>query len=167
MHRLHGEPIAVHSARNLLRALPGAVAVVRDERSALAKALSAEGLKIVECHDAEQGMGRTLAAGVKATGEANGWVVALADMPFIQPATIQNVAARLHAGAHIVAPRYRGERGHPVGLARRYREELEALQGDAGARAIVAKEKQVLEFIDVDDAGVTKDIDTPADLPGQ
>ena len=44
--------------------------------------------------------------------------------------------------------------------------ELLALTGDAGARAIVAGNRDLITFIDVDDPGVIKDIDTPADLAG-
>ena len=162
-----GEAIAVHSARHLIAALPGSVAVVRAANSHLARLLRAQGMRIVVCRDAAKGMGHTLAAGVRATAQARGWVVALADMPGILPATIARVAAELEGGGIIVAPRYQGERGHPVGLAQDFREQLLASQGDAGARAIVAANREKITLIDVDDPGVIKDIDTPADLPGQ
>ncbi len=162
-----GDPIAVHAARNLAEALPGSVAVVRSANSRLARQLRAAGLRIAVCRDAAEGMGRTLAAGVRATAAASGWVVALADMPAIRPETIVRIAEALHEGATIVAPSYQGERGHPVGLARRFREDLQVLQGDAGARAILAAHRDWITLIEVDDPGVTKDIDTPGDLPGQ
>ena len=92
---------------------------------------------------------------------------ALADMPGILPATIARVARELEAGADIVAPRFQGQRGHPVGLAGHYRDALLALQGDAGARAIVAANQEKIHFVDIDDPGVVKDIDTPGDLPGR
>jgi len=162
-----GEPIAVHAARHLIQAMPGSVAVVRSANSKLAQLLRAQGLKIAVCRDAALGMGHTLAAGVRAASAAGGWVVALADMPGIRPETIRCVAQSLRDGATIVAPRFRGQRGHPVGLARRFHGELLALKGDAGARAIVAGHQDLITFIDVDDPGVIKDIDTPADLPGK
>ncbi|MFM9967182.1 MAG: NTP transferase domain-containing protein [Burkholderiales bacterium] len=162
-----GEPIAVHSARHLIKAIPDSIAVVRAANSKLARLLRAEGLKIAVCRDAAKGMGHTLAAGVRASSHASGWVVALADMPGIRPTTIKRVARSLQDGAVITAPSFHGERGHPVGLARRFHEELLALKGDAGARAIVAAHKDWITLLDVDDAGVTKDIDTPADLPGK
>ena len=109
-------------------------------------------------------MGETLAHAVRATRDAEGWIVALADMPFIRPETIRSVAERLAAGAAIVAPRYRGQRGHPVGLAARYRAELEALTGDEGARAILKRDAGLVDFVDCDDPGVLRDIDEPKDL---
>lgn len=162
-----GEPIAVHSARHLLAAIPDSIAVVRSANSRLARLLRAEGMRIAVCRDAAGGMGHTLAAGVRASEGAAGWVVALADMPGILPSTIALVAQALGGGASIVAPRFRGDRGHPVGMASRFRDDLLALQGDAGARAIVAAHKDAVTLLDVDDPGVLKDIDTPADLPGK
>lgn len=169
MHPLTGggEPIAVHSARHLLAAIPDSIAVVRSANSRLARLLRAEGMTIAVCRDAARGMGHTLAAGVRASDGAAGWVVALADMPGILPSTIALVAQALGGGASIVAPRFRGDRGHPVGMASRFRDDLLALQGDAGARAIVAAHKDAVTLLDVDDPGVLKDIDTPADLPGK
>ena len=162
-----GKPIAVHAARHLVEAIPDSVAVVRSANSRLARLLRAEGLRIAVCREAAKGMGHTLAAGVRASAAASGWVVALADMPGILPRTIARVAEALQGGATIVAPRYQGQRGHPVGLAGRFKADLLALQGDAGARAVVAAHQDWVTLIDVDDPGVTKDIDTPGDLPGK
>ena len=158
-------PIAVHAARRLIEAIPDSVAVVRSANSRLARLLRAEGLRIAVCRDASKGMGHTLAAGVRASAAAGGWVVALADMPGIRPQTIASIARALQNGASIVAPRYQGQRGHPVGLAHSFKADLLALQGDAGARAIVAAHQDCITLLDVDDPGVTKDIDTPGDLP--
>jgi len=129
-----GTPIAVVSARNLLAALPDTVAVVRAANSVLAKKLREAGCRIAVCRDAAEGMGRTLAAGVRASRGASGWVVALADMPFVRPASIRRVADGLAAGAAIAAPAFNGRRGHPVGFARRFKDELIELRGDEGAR---------------------------------
>jgi molybdenum cofactor cytidylyltransferase len=165
MHRFaDGEPMAAHSARHLLEALPGAIAVVRSAASPLAEKLKAEGLRIVECPDAAEGMGRTLAAGVAASRDAAGWVIALADMPFLQPATIVAVADRVRGGDAIVAPVYHGERGHPVGFAARFRAELETFRGDEGARSLLRAQKDQIRLLEVQDAGVVRDVDTPRDL---
>jgi molybdenum cofactor cytidylyltransferase len=165
MHPLaEGTPIAVQSARHLITALPRAVAVVRSANSVLAQKLAAEGLTIVECPEAAEGMGRTLAAGVAASAGAAGWVVALADMPFLAPGTIAQVAERIRAGDALAAPRYRGERGHPVGFAARWREMLVASRGDEGARALLKAQRDNIRAVEVDDPGVLRDIDTLADL---
>ncbi len=168
MHRLaNGTPVALASALALESALPGSLAVVRSARGELGELLREAGLRVVECPDASEGMGRSLAAGVCASREAGGWVVALADMPFVRPATIRLLADRLSTGAAIAAPFIGGQRGNPVGLGAPFRAQLEALRGDAGARALLREHASKIVHIEVDDPGVLRDIDTPQDLPGQ
>ena len=159
-----GTAIGVSAATHLASALSDSIAVVRVGDGALSDALRCAGLRIVECASADEGMGRSLASGVMATSGARGWIVALADMPWIAPATIRAVADALDAGASIVAPTCRGTRGHPVGFARRHFAALCALEGDEGARSIVAAHPDELTLVDVDDAGIARDVDTPVDL---
>ena len=159
-----GTPIAIASARTLLAALPGALAVVRPGSEPLQKLLREAGCEVTVCPRAEEGMGLSLAHAVAASGTAGGWVVALADMPFIRPDTITAVAARLEAGALIAAPVLCGERGHPVGLSAALREELLVLQGDEGARSVLKRHAVSIQLVEVDDAGIHRDVDTPGDL---
>lgn len=159
-----GTPIAVAALRNLIAAIPRVVAVVRPGAPDLERALRAAGAEVTVCEHAAEGMGVTLAHAVRASGDAGGWVVALADMPFIRPETIRRVVDAVAGGAAIAAPEFRGERGHPVGFARAYRGALEQLAGDAGAREIVKAHPAALARVAVDDPGVVRDIDTPADL---
>src|SRR5690606_38639557 len=98
---------------------------------------------------ARDGMGTGIACGVAASAAAPGWMIALADMPYVSPAAIRAVAARLQQGADLVAPVYRGRRGHPVGFSRRHAGALMQLRGDAGARAILNANSGTLELIAV------------------
>ena len=164
LHPLDGEPIALRAARSFAATFPRGVAVVRSA-SPLKPLLEAMGLCVVECARADAGMGASLAAGVAASADADGWVVALADMPFIRPATHARIAAAVGAGAALVAAGYQGERGHPVGIGARFREPLLGLEGDAGARHIVRANPGLLQLIECDDPGVVRDIDTRDDLP--
>lgn len=164
MHALDGVPMVLKSAM-AMRAALGAIVVAVRPGSPCVPTLLENGFKVIECPRAPEGMGGTLADVVaQVAPETSGYVVALADMPFIAPVSIRAVARALQSGAALVAPAYRGERGHPVGLAARYRDQLLALQGDAGARAIIKRDAASMTLIDVDDAGVLRDIDTPADL---
>jgi len=101
---------------------------------------------------------------VRATIDAKGWVVMLADMPWIQAATIARVAAAIDHGATVAAPFYRGMRGHPVGFGNRCVAALTALSGDEGAKTVVAQHRDTMVRIDVDDPGVLRDVDTRGDL---
>jgi len=159
-----GTPVGVAACRHLLAALPESIAVVRPGDDALAAEFVRAGARVVECVRADDGMGASLACGVAAARHAGGWVVALADMPWVRPATIVAVAQALQAGAAIAAPLHAGQRGHPVGFARAHYAALTALRGDEGARAVIAAHRAALRTLDVDDPGVLRDVDTPADL---
>lgn len=159
-----GTPIAVAAAINLRGALDRVVAVVRPGVPELARALTGAGVEVTVCPDAADGMGHSLAHAIAATSDAGGWIVALADMPFVAPESIRRVAAALHQGADLAAPEYRGARGHPVGFAAGYREDLSALTGDAGARAVLKRDHARIRVVEVDDPGVLRDIDTQEDL---
>jgi molybdenum cofactor cytidylyltransferase len=159
-----GTPIGLASAQSMRAAVDRMVIVVNVEHSALAQLLAREGTTIVVCKDADEGMGASLACGVRAAGEVDGWVVGLADMPFIRPETIQRVVAALRDGAPIVLPSYGGQRGHPVGFAQEFYLALQALGGDVGARPLLMQHEKRLMTIPVDDPGVLRDVDTPGDL---
>lgn len=159
-----GTPIALASAKAMLAAMPRVVAAVNDDNQALARMLAAEGVEIVPAPTLDVGMGRSLAACVAAASGSDGWVVALADMPFIRPRTISLVVTALATGSPLAAPAFRGRRGHPVGFSAGYREMLLALQGDEGARQVLRRRREELDLIDCEDSGVLLDIDRPSDL---
>lgn len=111
------------------------------------------------------GMGDSIAAGVRATRAAGGWLVLPGDLPLVLPGTLQAVAAALATHA-VVVPQYRGQRGHPVGFSADCGEALAALSGEQGAAAIVRAHAAAgrVFTLELDDAGTVTDIDTTADL---
>jgi molybdenum cofactor cytidylyltransferase len=159
-----GVPIGVASARALVQAMPNTLAVVQPGDRLLIEAFSAIGLRIVENPLADHGMGTSLAAGVSATREASGWLIALADMPWIRLATICMLADRLRNGASMVAPVFGGRRGHPVGFSRRWGDKLRTLGGDDGARSLLDEHADELVLLTTEDAGVLEDVDYPDGL---
>ncbi len=116
------------------------------------------------CARAADGMGTSLACGVRAAGPAGAYLVALADMPFIRSSSIAAVRDELLKGAPLVAPYFRARRGHPVGISSRFHDELAVLQGDEGAKKLLAEHAGEIVKIPVGDPAVLRDIDTPGDL---
>lgn len=162
---LTGIPIAVTSARNLLAVAPRSFAVVRPGAEALAALLAKEGLEVVVCENAAEGMGASLACVARAAIKEEGaWMIALADMPFIRASTLQAIHDGLAGGLQLVAPYFRTRRGHPVGIGERHREELLSASGDEGARRLLERHAAELVKIPVGDPGVIRDIDRPSDL---
>lgn len=132
-------------------------------RDALAPELARRGVALLHCPRAHDGMGSTLADGVSQLAGFDGVLIALADMPWIRASTFAAVAAGLRAD-RICVPRDARGTGHPVGFSARYFPELAALRGDAGARRVLHKHAARVDVISVDDAGIHRDIDRPADL---
>ncbi|ACT48676.1 nucleotidyltransferase family protein [Methylotenera mobilis] len=163
-----GRPIALAAAKNLMQAVPDCIAVVRPDNTALATLLRQAGVNVLACEETELEMADSLCAAIRhsANFEAaqQGFVIALADMPYIQPTTIRMVANKLNDRESIVIPTYHGQRGHPVAFAAQYRSELEALKGDEGARAIVKRHTSAICLLPCEDAGILADIDTLQDL---
>lgn len=166
-----GRPIALASAENLIKSIPVSISVLRPENKALAELMLNAGLKIVFCSENDEEMADSLATGIRfsANFEAanNGFVIALADMPYIQTETIIAVANKVADGASIVIPVYQNQRGHPVGFSAKFRFELEKLHGDEGARSIIKQYADELELLSTLDEGILVDIDTPNDLPAR
>lgn len=159
-----GVAIAAHAARNLLAVTPDVIAVVRWGDFPLYDMLEQEGCQVTMFRGAERGMGASLAHGVAQARGADGWVVALADMPRIRPGTVKSVIAALQQGALIAAPVHKGERGHPVGFGAALRDELLALDGDQGARAVVERHSDSVQLIACDDPGILFDVDRKSDI---
>ncbi|MFL9910963.1 nucleotidyltransferase family protein [Paraburkholderia sp. RL17-337-BIB-A] len=157
-----GTPVAQEAAHRLLKVVTRVLAVVRPGAETLARLLNDAGCDVVFAATAERGMGASLAVGIEASDDAEGWIVALADMPRIATSTIEAVAQALNSGASIVAPFYQGQRGHPVGFGIEHRDALMALDGDTGARALLMSQR--VTRLDVDDPGILRDVDTPEDL---
>ena len=156
-----GTPMALASAAALRAAVPRMVAVIRKDNEALTALFAAWRIPTAVADQADSGMGASLAAGVAASANASGWLIALADMPFIQPHTIARVADALRRGAGMAAPSYEGQRGHPVGFSGAYLDELLKLQGDEGARAVIRRHAHGLVLVECNDPGVLVDIDRP------
>ena len=168
VHRLpSGLPVAVQACRNLLAGTDEVLAVLRPGHDALAAMLRSEGARVAYCADAEQGMATSLAFGISSCPTADGWLVALADMPWVAPKTIRSVTDALRAGAMIAAPSLHGRRGHPVGFANALAGELIALSGDQGAKTVIQSHLDQLTIIHSSDPGILQDIDLPGDSPIQ
>jgi molybdenum cofactor cytidylyltransferase len=158
-------PMAGISAATIISAVGSVLAVVRPGHAELRALLAAKGCEVLETDRALRGIGASIAAAVEATGDAEGWLIALGDMPFVTPATMRAVSQALAAGALIATPvDEHGRRGHPVGFSRALRAELVALDGDEGARALIARHSSSITKVPVEDPGIFVDIDTRDDM---
>lgn len=158
-----GDPVVVASARRLLACVPRVIAVVPPADGGVGAALGALGCELAVCPDAGSGMGASLAHAVRHSLPADGWLVALGDMPFVQASTLALLRDAVLAGAGIAVPVHEGRRGNPVAFGACHREALLAMHGDQGARRLL--QAHPVHEVAVGDPGILRDIDTPSDLP--
>jgi molybdenum cofactor cytidylyltransferase len=123
--------------------------------------------RFVRAANADRGMGHSLAAGAAAVADWSYLFVALADMAWVEPATLRRLRGAMESllaegrTDAIVQPVHAATPGHPVGFAARYRAELCELTGDEGARGVLRRHAARVERIEVVDPGVLRDLDTP------
>lgn len=129
----------------------------------VARLIATRDIVVLSGGEAARGMGYSIAAGVAERSGASGWLVLPADMPLVKPGSLLAVASALEQHP-VVFAQHRGRRGHPVGFAAELYSELILLDGDEGARRLVARYPAHGE--ELDDPGVLLDVDTPADLAG-
>ncbi|UVM59861.1 nucleotidyltransferase family protein [Pseudomonas sp. B21-010] len=144
---------------NLPASLEKRVLVTSRDRPQAVRMAQAYGCDFVELDS--PGLGDSIAVGVQACPDLDGWLMVLGDMPFILPSSIEQVVAGIRADG-ISVPVLAGEYGHPVGFGRGFGPKLMALTGDRGAKVLFAG-AQVVE-VPVDDPGVTWDVDVPEAL---
>jgi molybdenum cofactor cytidylyltransferase len=161
-------PMLIVCAEKLASVLPGSVVVIHRDLSDLTAQLEQLGLCVVINKQAEQGMGSSIACGVRASSDATGWLIMLADMPYIKTETLSALANKLTQDTEMIAPLFGQklgqQRGHPVGFSQRFKNDLMALNEDIGARHIIEKYQQHQVMLPVDDEGVLRDIDLPEDV---
>ena len=155
-----GEPMLARSYRIASESgLPVAV-VLRPEPLALRRCIAGARQIILP----SAGIASSIAAGVRATADWHGWLIALADMPWLEPDTFQQAARALKEHA-LVRACWQDQPGHPVGFRRDYYAQLAALSGETAARELLAQ-RDVYRLA-TQDAGVVRDVDLPSMLSGE
>ncbi len=137
--------------------VPHRVLVLGSEAEKVRGAVPATGWRIIVNPVWEEGMSSSLRA-AEAVAPKGGLLVFLGDMPCIPKRACEEVISR--AGQRPVAPSYRGQRGFPVYIPPPLRGQLQNLQGDEGARSMLAQ----CEHIPQQQPGVLWDIDRPEEL---
>jgi molybdenum cofactor cytidylyltransferase len=142
------------------------VLVLGFSADAIREKIPLDGVKVIVNEEYVEGMGTSLRTGIaQVSPEADAALVVLADQPFVQPGTIdQLIRVYREQKPQIVIPMYRGFRGNPVLLDRSVFPELLGLAGDIGCRAIFGDHTENILKAPVDDIGVLLDIDTPLDF---
>jgi molybdenum cofactor cytidylyltransferase len=165
---IEGEPLLDHTIRALLEGGVAEVIVVvgRDGRAELERDVNSmldPRVRPVENPDPSRGMFSSIQEGV-AQAQGDMILVMPGDMPFVSPETVRAVIAAYERKPAIVSPRYRGKRGHPVVLPASLRDEIRAADRHATLHDVIHAHTDMRIDVDVEDAGIVRDVDRPEDL---
>jgi molybdenum cofactor cytidylyltransferase len=160
-----GKPLVRIAAEQALASRASPVIVVTGhERERVEAALAGLPLRLVHNPDFAEGLGTSLKAGIAAVPEdADAAIVCLGDMPQVDSQLIDRLIAGFDPGrgALVVVPSIEGRRGNPVLWSRRFFPDLMAVQGDIGARHLIASYTEAVVEVPVAGEAALTDVDTP------
>lgn len=157
----NGKTVAATTGANMRLVMNRVIAVIPDGDDRLAAEFLQGLCEVTRLPRSAQHMSESIVHAVNLTNDADGWIIALADMPLVSPDTYEKLLTALESGAGIAVPVFGGTRGNPVAFAKEHGIRLAQLSGDVGARSLL-RFHSVVE-VKVDDPGVCRDIDTEAD----
>ena len=163
-----GKPLVRITVEQALasRARP-VIVVTGHERARIEAALAGLDVRLVHNPAYAEGLSTSLKAGLGAVPPENdGAIVGLGDMPQVSAALIDRLIGAFEParGALAVVPTIDGKRGNPVVWSRRFFPDLMALDGDVGARHLIAVYAEAVAEVPVTDAAALIDVDTPETL---
>ncbi len=163
-----GRPLIWHTVHNALELRPyRLVVVLRPDLPALAEALRDLPVICVTNYRFEEGMGTSLAAGIRAVerqGDVQAALVMLGDEPFVDPGIVGALmAAYIRSHMPITVPFYGDQPGPPTLFDRQMFPDLRRLRGDSGGRQLIARYPQLVCRVPLSEEQRPPDIDTPED----
>jgi molybdenum cofactor cytidylyltransferase len=163
-----GKKLVRIAAEQALASKASQVIVVTGHQAELVEqALAGLNVKFIRNPDFAGGLSSSVKAGIAAVPEnADGAIVCLGDMPLISAKLIDQLIETFapDRGHLIAVPVSEGRRGNPVLWSRRFFKELMTLDGDVGARHLIAKHAEAVAEVPVDGQSAFLDIDTPQAL---
>jgi molybdenum cofactor cytidylyltransferase len=165
---LDGKKLVRIAAEQALASKASEVVVVTGHQAELVeKALAGLNVRFVRNPEFAGGLASSVKAGIAAVPDnADGAVICLGDMPLISAGLIDRLVEAFapDRGNLIVVPVADGRRGNPVLWSRRFFKELMTLDGDIGARHLIAKHAEAVAEVPVEGQSAFLDIDTPQAL---
>jgi len=161
---LNGRPVVRWSAEALASAVDETWVVVPARSAEVREALDGLPVRWVENPAVHEGMASSIRAGIAALpAEAEAVVITLGDQPLLDPDVIRRMVAAWRAASPRPAALvtcYGDGRGHPTLFAVALFHQLQALEGDRGARELLASLGAAVAEMDVP-SGRPADVDTP------
>jgi len=160
-----GKPMLRWAAEAALasRARP-LIVVTGHEAAGVSAALTGLDAVLVVNPEFAKGLSTSLKAGIAAVpAKCEAALVLLGDMPCIEASHLDRLIEAFAPGA-IVVPMHEGRQGNPVLWPRSCFPEILQLEGDAGAKQLIAAHADGVREVEMGAAGIFADVDTPEEL---
>ena len=157
------QTLLLQTANRILTISKQLLVISNDNDDTINTLLDEKNIPHTSTPDSRLGMAHSLAYGVQQRPCWNGWIICLADMPTIRPATYHAVQHSLKE-QKLVVPRYKNRTGNPVGFSRPFFSRLIKLEGDKGAKPILQACSSQVFHLNCEDPGILMDADTPKEL---
>ena len=162
---IDGRAVISQVVENLERSrISKTVVVTGHEEDQVRAELEGHAVELVHNPEYAKGLSTSLRTALAAlSAEFSGILICLGDMPFVRAHHIDALIDSFDAVAehHICVPTYQGKRGNPVLWDRRYMQEMMEVRGDVGAKHLIGDYEEFVVEVEVNDAGVLADLDTP------
>jgi molybdenum cofactor cytidylyltransferase len=163
-----GKPLVRHAAEALCESgLAQVVVVTGHDAEHVASALGGLDVNIVHNADFATGMASSLKAAVASlSSEIDAALVALGDMPHVTTEILNRLVGAFATTPQpkAVVPVVEGRRGNPVLIGRGLFPDVMRLEGDVGARRLLEAAGDAVVEVEIADAAVLIDLDTPEAL---
>jgi molybdenum cofactor cytidylyltransferase len=165
---INGQPLVRIAVEQALgsRAHP-VIVVTGHQHERVEAALDGLDVRFVHNPDFAAGLSTSVKAGIAAVpDDVDGAIVCLGDMPQVNALLIDKLIAAFdpEKGALVVVPVIDGKRGNPVVWSRRFFPELATLEGDTGARNLIAGVAEAVTEVPLSGTAALVDVDTPEAL---
>ncbi|MBI4460480.1 MAG: nucleotidyltransferase family protein [Acidobacteria bacterium] len=163
---LGGQTFLSHLIQVLRGEVSPLVVVLGHNAKTIAQTMTAPDIAILPNPDYPLGQLSSLQVALRHLQDqsVSGALVCLVDHPAVSKKVVRALVAGFQkSSAPIIIPTYQGRRGHPVLFSRSLFADLLEAPLEEGARAVVRRHENKIEFVPVDDPGILLDVDLPAD----
>lgn len=159
--QVHGKPMYLWALENIEEMKTELPAVVVTGTPEIVSAAEAKGMIAIFNGQPELGISLSIRLGIEAViqedRKVDGILFMVCDQPWLEKTTLVRLMSEFDGG--ILALSYGERRGNPVIFSREYLKELSELSGDIGGRQVMARHRENVRFLEVNDEKELQDID--------
>ena len=159
--QVHGKPMYLWAMENIEEMKTELPAVVVTGTPEIVSAAEAKGMIAIFNGQPELGISLSIRLGIEAViqedRKVDGILFMVCDQPWLEKTTLVRLMSEFDGGS--LALSYGERRGNPVIFSREYLKELSELSGDIGGRQVMARHRENVRFLEVNDEKELQDID--------